>query len=276
MPDLNSFDIKMKLVGEEDQFHVIFSRAVEVTKNEKGIFYLDMSKDEPEYRLKYDVRKANLEYFIDKFYKKKFMSGEINYTLDLRASGSEWKNIKRSISGNIEINADSTFLYGIEIDDVISKFKQSQNFNLTDLGAVLVAGPLGLAVTKGSDFVSLARINFDSTKFTKINKLYLKWKLENHQLITQDVAVATKFNRIAFDGSIDLLEKSIPGLTISVVDKNGCSLMDQKLFGKFGSLEAGKLNISKTIFGSVINSVNAVAGKDCKQVYNGKVKNPVE
>ncbi len=195
IPGLNTFNIKMNVVGEDDQFNVMFSRVVEVTKKEKGKFYFDISKETPEYRLQYDVSGADLEYFIKRFYKNKFMSGKINYILDLNATGASWDSIKQNISGNIEILGDSVHLYGIEIDDIISKFKQSQNFNLTDLGAVLVAGPLGLAVTKGSDFVSLARINFDSTKETRINALYLKWKFENHQLISEDVAVATKQNQ---------------------------------------------------------------------------------
>jgi AsmA protein len=151
---------------------------------------------------------------------------------------------------------------------------KSQNFNLTDVGAVLIAGPVGLAVTKGSDFVSLAAVNFNEHQQTYIKTLLTKWKLENRVLTTQDVAFATHANRIAFDGQVDFGKDSIPGITISVVDKNGCSLMDQKLYGKMGKLNTGKLNITKTLLGSVINFANSIVGKDCKPVYTGKVKDP--
>ncbi len=50
--------------------------------------------------------------------------------------------------------------------------------------------------------------------------------------------------------------------------------MDQKLYGKTTDLKTGKLNITKAIFGSVINFVNVIVGKDCKPVYTGTVKAP--
>jgi len=56
----------------------------------------------------------------------------------------------------------------------------------------------------------------------------------------------TATNRIAFDGQIDFAKDSIPGITISVVDKNGCSLMDQKLLWKNGKkMKTGKLTLLK-------------------------------
>jgi len=73
-----------------------------------------------------------------------------------------WAQAKENFSGEIEIAGDSLRLYGIDIDNVLKKYEKSQNFNLTDVGAVLIAGPVGLAVTKGTDFVSLATINFNS------------------------------------------------------------------------------------------------------------------
>ena len=50
--------------------------------------------------------------------------------------------------------------------------------------------------------------------------------------------------------------------------------MDQKLYGKTNNLKTGKLNITKTLFGSVVNFVNVIVGKDCKPVYTGEVKAP--
>lgn len=192
--------------------------------------------------------------------------------MHLKTSGSNWGQIKQNLGGGIEIVGDSLRLYGVDVDDVLRKYEKSQNVNLTDLGAVVVAGPVGLAVTKGSDFVSLASVSLDSTEVTNIQTLVAKWKLENGMLITEDVAFATRLNRIAFNGQLDLVHDSIPGLTIAVLDEKGCSLMDQKLYGKMGAIQHGKLNITKTLLGSVINFVNAVVGKDCTPVYTGRVR----
>ncbi len=274
IPELNSFDIQLDVNGKNDNVNFIFSRVAKLSKNEIGKFLLDISKKEPVYKLHYDVKGADLAYFIKKLKKGELMKGRIDYTLDLNSNGTDWTKIKKNISGTIAIKGDSLLLSGVDIDDLISKFKQSQNFNLTDVGAVLIAGPVGLAVTKGQDFVSLARINFDSKSSTLIRVLNSKWRLENRVLISEDVAISTNLNRIALDGRIDFANDSIPGINIAVVDKYGCSLMHQKLYGKFNSLQTGKLNMAKTIFGSVINSVNSVVGKDCVPVYTGIVKNP--
>ena len=274
IPGLNAFDVAMDVQGQHDTLELNFSRASHKAKKEEGKFFIDMSGKDLAYHLNYQAVGARLEYFTDKYYKKQFMEGSIDYTLDLSSTGTDFEKAKDNLTGNIEIKGKSLTMYGVDVDDILKKYERSQNFNLTDVGAVLIAGPVGLAVTKGSDFVSLAAINLDSSHQTHIQKLLANWKIEKQQLITDDVAFSTALNRIAFNGSIDLANDSIPGLTIAVVDKNGCSLMDQKLYGKTNNLQTGKLNITKALFGSVINFVNAVVGKNCKPVYTGKVKAP--
>jgi AsmA protein len=274
IPELNAIDINLNVVGKNDSLDISFSSASQVAKSEKGKLLVDISKKERAYELHYSVIGANLEYFVEKFYKKKFMKGTIDYALDIHSTGPTWTILKQNMAGDIIITGDSLHLSGVDIDKVLRKFERSQNFNLTDVGAVLIAGPVGLAVTKGSDFVSLASVNLNPNHQTFIKEFHTEWRLENGQLITKDVAFATLQNRLAFNGRIDFARDSIPGLTIAVIDKNGCGLMDQKLYGKTNSLKTGKLNITKTLFGSVINFVNVVVGKDCKPVYTGTVKHP--
>jgi|GEM_PF-923758 len=276
IPGLNKLNINMDITGENDSLDIAFSSATQMAKSEHGKLLMDISKKDIAYRLNYNVHDANLEYFIKQHYKKKFMSGDIDYVIDLHSSGSDFTEVKKNLAGSVQLTGDSIILYGADIDKMLKKYERSQKFNLTDLGAILVAGPIGLAITKGSDFVSLATIHLDSTKRTRIQKLMASWKLEGKQLSTEDVAFATPMNRLAFNVQIDFGRDSIPGLTIAVVDKNGCALMDQKLHGKFGDLKTGKLNVAKTLFGSVINFVNAVVGKDCKPVYSGVIQDPLQ
>jgi hypothetical protein len=274
LPGLNALDVNLNVLGKNDSLDISFSSATQVAESEKGRLRMDISKNERAYHLQYTVTGANLEYFVEKFYKKDFMKGEIDYALDIQSSGPTWEALKQKMAGEITITGDSLHLSGVDIDKLLRRFERSQNFNLTDVGAILIAGPVGLAVTKGTDFVSLATINLNPKHRTFIKELNTTWRLEDRQLITKDVAFATLQNRVAFDGRIDFAHDSIPGLTIAVVDKNGCSLMDQKLYGKTSALKTGKLNIAKTLFGSVINFVNVIVGKDCKPVYTGKVNPP--
>lgn len=275
IPAFKPFDITMTGQGQSDQLVLNFLRSSPEADLQQGQLEIDLTNKVWNYHLQFHTKQANLRFFIEKVSTRNLMDGYIDYSLDLKAQGSTWPTIRQSLVGSIELDGKDLHLYGVDIDDVLRKYEKSQNFNLTDLGAVVVAGPVGLAVTKGSDFVSLAQVNLDSTQQTIIKTLYAGWKFKNDQFITQDVAFATPLNRIAFDGRIDFASDSIPGLTIAVVDKNGCSLMDQKLYGNLNNLQHGKLNITKTLFGSVINFVNAVVGRDCKPVYKGKVPAPV-
>ncbi len=276
LPGLNELDVNLNVTGKNDSLDITFSSATQKAESEKGNLFMDISKEERAYRLQYTVTGASLDYFVEKFYKKDFMKGKIDYSLDLHATGSSWAALKQKMAGEITITGDSLHLSGVDIDKLLRRFERSQNFNLTDVGAILIAGPVGLAVTKGTDFVSLATINLNPNHHTFIKELHTTWELGDGQLITKDVAFATLQNRVAFDGRIDFAHDSIPGLTIAVVDKNGCSLMDQKLYGKTTDLKTGKLNIAKTLFGSVINFVNVIVGKDCKPVYTGSVQPPVQ
>ena len=266
----------MKLSGEDNRTVMEFVRSTQWSKGEKGRFITDYTGEVPKYSLQVTTKKANLAFFLSKYYQKDFMSGFINYSLDLQATGPGWQNAKKSASGTIDISGDSLLLHGMDLDKTLEKFERSQHFNLTDVGAVVVAGPVGLAVTKGTDFVSLAAVTFDSSQRTLIVHLASKWRLQNQQITSRDVAFSTPHSRIAFNGGIDFAHDSIPGMTIAVVDRNGCSLMDQTLYGKTSALQSGKLNIAKTLLGSVINVFEDVAGGDCKVVYSGRIRHPAK
>jgi hypothetical protein len=62
---------------------------------------------------------------------------------------------------------------------------------------------------------------------------------------------------------------------VYVVDKKGCSLMQQNIYGKFDAIQMGKLKIAKTLLGSVINLVNSVVGGKCEAVYTGSIEHPI-
>ncbi len=274
IPGLTHFNVSLNVAGKDDQLDLSFKSQTQQAESEDGHLRLDLSGAEPGYGFVYEVRQTPVEGFINKISKKNFARGLINYTLDLRSHGKTWATARENLGGSVTISSDSLRLYGVDIDDVLTKYKKSQRFNLADVGAVVLAGPVGIVATKGTDFVVLASVNLNDTQYSTLDTLVARWKLDKRILSTEDVAFATRLNRIAFSGSIDFARDSIPGLQIAVVDKNGCSLMDQQIYGKFSALKTGKLNVAKTLLGSVINFVDALVGKDCKTIYSGSVGNP--
>ncbi len=262
--------------AKENQLNIGFSISGHKAKNENGNLFLNFGKEDNEYTLGYTIQDLSVEPLLKRYIDKKWMTGNLDLDLQLITKGPTWSKVKDNLSGTIKITGDSLLLYGLDVDAMLKKYEKSQKFNLVDLGAFMVAGPVGPVLTKGSDFAQLMTINLDTAQRTSIQSFHGHLKLNDGQLSSEDVAFATTQNRIAFDGKVDLKHDTIPGITIAVVDKNGCSLMDQRVYGKTSKLKAGKLNVTKTLLGPVINFANAVVGNDCKPVYTGKVKHPVK
>lgn len=271
VPGIVGLDVGFNVNARNDSLMLQFTG---VTRQAGGSLFLNLVPPSPTMHFHYDVRATPAEDIVKRFSPKKFLTGTIGYTVDASTTGNTWTEVRKNLSGTLDIRSDSLQLYGVDIDDVLTKFEKSQKFNLADLGAVVLVGPIGIVATKGSDFVALATVDVNNRKQSHIRQLLARWELNHQVLKTTDVAFATNKNRVAFDGSLDFDRDSIPGIRVAVVDKNGCSLMDQKLYGKFTDIKTGKLNIAKTLLGSVVNFVDALVGTDCQPVYTGEVKDP--
>ena len=88
-----------------------------------------------------------------------------------------------------------------------------------DVAALLLAGPAGLAVTKGYNFAS----NFqESEGRSEIRALVSDWKVERGVAQAQDVAMATKQNRVALKGGLDFVNERFVDVTVALIDTKGC------------------------------------------------------
>ncbi len=86
-------------------------------------------------------------------------SGDLSLSMDISMQGNKWDELLASMNGEVNLAGKNLIFYGVDADKLIEEFQRSQNFNLVDAGAVLLAGPIGLAVTKGSDFAKILITN---------------------------------------------------------------------------------------------------------------------
>jgi AsmA protein len=63
--------------------------------------------------------------------------------------------VKRSLNGDLSLNGENLMLYNIDIDTYIMKYERSRNFNLVDVAAFMLAGPIGPVLTKSYSFAGL-------------------------------------------------------------------------------------------------------------------------
>ena len=225
----------------------------------------------PSFSIIYNDVSFRAEKMLSAFMEDQVISGPLKLSFDISSTGSEWDSIVSNMSGTINLSGEKLLLNGFDADEIIDDFKRSQNFNLVDLGAVLLAGPVGIAVTKGSDFARI--LVFNSGKTTNIKKLVSNWTINDGSFAIQDAAFTTNMNRVALTGSIGFSNNELD-LTIALLNKYGCSIFSQQVYGNLNAPTLGKVKVVGTVLAPVTNLVDDVTGKDCDVFYNGSVEHP--
>lgn len=245
-----------------------------------GSIHVDMTGSSPHYRVIYTLNRVRIEEFLQQYSLKKIprkiIEGPVNFSVDLTAMGKSADEVKRSLNGNLSLNGENLMLYNIDIDALIMKYERSQNFNLVDVGAFLLAGPFGPLLTKS---YNLARL-YEESQGGKgiIRKLVSDWKVKNGIAEARDVAFASKKQRVAMKGGLNLINERFVDVTIAALDKRGCAVYSEKVRGPFRNPQIEKEGIFKSITGFVSNPLEDawkfIQGKKCTVFYSGSVAQP--
>lgn len=225
----------------------------------------------PSFSIRYEVSRFYANEMLETFLEDTIMTGACSLAIDLSSSGEDWPSIIRNMNGEIYLRGKDLTFYGVEADEIIEKYKRSQSFNLVDLGAVMLAGPVGIAVTKGSDFASIFILN--TGKSSRINNFNSNWKIEKGNVVADDVAFSTDKNRIAIKGFINFPDDSL-NITLALLNKYGCSIFNQSIHGDLNSPTLSKVKVVGTILAPVTNLIDDIFGADCDVFYKGIVKHP--
>ncbi|MFH2043667.1 MAG: AsmA family protein [Pseudomonadota bacterium] len=248
----------------------------------KGSIHVDLTGPLPQYRVIYTLNRFRIEELLQQYSHKKIpkktIEGPINFSADLTALGKSADDIKRSLNGNLSLNGENLMLYGIDIDALIMKYKRSQNFNLVDVGSILLAGPFGPLLTKSYHFASLYAESQGGKGIVK--KLVSVWKVKNGIAEALDVALSSTKQRIAMKGRLNFIRNRFEDVTIAALDKQGCAVYLEKVRGPFDKPQIEKENIFKSIGGSVLNPLedtwDFIQNEECPVFYSGSVAHPEE
>lgn len=247
-----------------------------------GNIHVDPSGPRPHYRVIYRLNQVGLEGLISLYAREKIppktIEGPIDLSADLTAMGKSADEVKRSLNGDLSLNGENLMLYNMDIDALIMKNERSQNFNLVDLAAFLLAGPIGPVLTKSYNFGSL----YEESQGGKsvVRKLVSVWKLENGIAEARDVALASKMQRIAMTGELNFINERFEDVTVAALDKRGCAVYSEKVHGAFRKPQIEKESIFASIAGAVMNPVkdwwDFLQGEECTVFYTGSVLHPQE
>ena len=226
----------------------------------------------PVFRVHYVVTQLHVGNLFKSLAPGKAGEGFMDFTTDLSMRGWSADEMTRTADGEASLRGKDLDMAIGNLDERLAHYESSQNFNLVDVGAFFIAGPLGLAVTKGYDFASV----FQGTGGnTHIRLLVSTWKVENGVAHALDVAMATKENRLAMRGALDFVNKDFDDVTVAILDKKGCARVEQKIHGSFSKPVIEKPNVIASLAGPItrlIGKTRKLFGAKCTVVYQGSVQ----
>ena len=267
--NFNADNLDYEIEANKGEYRIKLNNSQFFDKVGEGYIVASPFEKTPRYKFNYKVQQFDVAQMFTTFKEDTLINGKMDMDIEITFSGNEGKEIMQSINGRILLNGKDLTLYGLDMDKVIERFKRSQKFTLADVGAVVLMGPAGLLVTKGSDFASLVVLN--PGEISEVAELSSDWEFNNGVMNLADVAFTTQENRMAFKGSVDFLTDSV-AIEIALLNELGCSLYSQDIFGTLDSLEFSKVKVMKSLLAPVTNLVTSE--KKCDVFYNGKVKQP--
>ena len=234
----------------------------------------DLTAAEPVYHVHSSISKLRVADFSKTVTPEKIAEGALDFSANLTMRGTPKTGVMRTIAGEASLHGSDLVLDIGDLDKEFSHYESTQDFNLIDVGAFFLAGPLGVAATKGYDY---ARILKKSEGRTTIRTLISQWKVERGIAEAQDVALATPENRIAMKGGLDLVNDTYDDVTVALIGPQGCARVEQKIRGSFRKPEVDKPNVVTAITGparKLLNKGKSLFGAKCAVFYSGAVQPP--
>jgi uncharacterized protein involved in outer membrane biogenesis len=240
-----------------------------------GSVHADFSNAVPRYDIHYDLPQFHVEEFFKTLSPQKVAEGTMDFTAKLSTHGDTVDEIKHAMTGTISMRGEHLVVHGRDLDQEFSRFESSQSFNLVDVGAFFIAGPFGLAVTKGYNFASVFQ---GSEGNSEISTLVSDWRVEHGVAQAHDVALATGEHRVALHGGLDFVNEKFNDVTVALVDAEGCAKVRQTIRGRFQDPEVEQPSILKSLTGPVRKLIkmgrDLFPGGECEMFYEGSVAPP--
>lgn len=181
-----------------------------------------------------------------------------------------------SMNGTFSLRGNNLVIHTMDLDKVLSSYETSQEFNLVDLGAFFIAGPLSTIALKGYRYgdVYLQTLGGQGA-ITHFNS---HWKIKNGVADATDCALATRHNRVALIGKLDLVSERYADVIVALLDEKGCAKFKQSISGSFGRPQISAVSVAESLAGPFSNlyrqTKRFVLGGKCAVFYNGTVPHP--
>ena len=243
-----------------------------------GRFEAYMATTSPKFVAEFQLSDLRVEEFFATLSDEKLGHGKMELAVNLSVNGGDKQELLRSMAGKVDMTGQDIIIEKLDLDKLLEEYMHSQQFNLVDLGAFAVVGPLGPALTKTYDFSGVMRASKGGS--TEVHQLVSLWQINEGRAVAQDVALTTKENRIAVKGGVDIATNNFEKLLVAVIDANGCAIVSQEMNGPFDNPEIKQPSFIETAAGPIINifkkATRYITKSKCETIYNGSVAPPGE
>jgi len=243
-----------------------------------GELAVDTSSSPTKITMQCNIKGYEVGQFMKEPDKESPVNGALDISSKLDTQGMAEQELLNNLNGAFSIRGSDLTLKDIDIDAVLDKYEKSRNFSLVDLGGFFVLGPLGPLLTKSYDYSNVVRHAASGGKST-ITKIVADWQIKNGVAKAEDVAFATKKNRVAIQGKIDLAKSRFEQLVVAIIDPNGCKKFSQTINGPFAKPEMEEASfVAKTIVNPVLGllkkTTKLLKQEECTPFYTGQVAAP--
>jgi uncharacterized protein involved in outer membrane biogenesis len=234
------------------------------------------SEPDAQYKIDLTVSKLDFEKLQESFGAKKLIGGKGDLVTSLTVKEKKGRSLLSGTNGTLSLRGNNLITHTVDLDKVLSAYEASQRFNLVDIGAFFIAGPLGSAALKGyryGDVYYQARGGRGT-----ITRFVSHWKIKNGQAEAADCAFATPHNRVALKGRLNLVSERYDNVTVALLDDKGCAKLKQSISGPFGAPNVGAVSavqsLAEPIFNLYRKAKRFIQGGRCEVFYSGSVQQP--
>jgi uncharacterized protein involved in outer membrane biogenesis len=270
--DFTVSDVKFSVAGTNGIIDVTPVTLKIFGSQSSGSVHADFSGDDPRYDIHFDLPQFLVAEFFKTLSPQKVAEGVMDFTAKLSTHGETVNEMKQAMTGTISLRGEQLVVHGRDLDQEFSRFESSQSFNLVDVGALFIAGPFGLMVTKGYNFASILQGPGGSSE---IRSLVSDWRIEHGVAQAQDVALATSEHRVALHGGLDFVNEKFDDVTVALLDAEGCAKVRQTIRGRFQDPVVEQPSLLKSLTGPARKLIqigkDLFPGNECEVFYRGSV-----
>ncbi len=240
----------------------------------------EVTADEAEadalYKVNVKVSKLDFEKLGESFGIKKVIGGKGDLSASLTAKEKGHRNLMSELDGAFALRGDNLVTYTMDLDKVLSTYEASQKFHLADLAAFFVVGPLGPVALKGYRY---GDVYYQAQRGQGVITRFIShWTIKNGEADATDCALATRHNRVALKGKLNLVSERFDNVTVALLDDKGCPIVKQTISGSFDNPRPGTVSAVESLAGPFLDlyrkAKRFVQGGKCEVFYNGAVQQP--